>query len=236
MKLLYAIGMSVIVLCVATSSSNAQEKVEIPQEMDGLPLVFSEDFENGADRWEQTDSSAWQIVDENGNHVFNQFKQSEYEPPHRSPLNQARIKDLWVSDFILEVKAKQTGHEYGHRDLCFFYHYQDPAHFYYTHIASIADPHANSIFLVNDAPRISIAVMRNDGTTWIDEKYHTIRVVRKTEPGTIEIYFDDMAKPIMKAVDKTFTVGRIGFGSFDDTGMFDDIRIWGKKEEPIKDK
>jgi hypothetical protein len=215
------------------ATSHAQE---IPQTMEGLPLVFTEDFENGYDKWEMTDANAWQIVEEDGNHVLNQFQQSKYEPPTRSPYNQAKIKDLWVSDFILEVKAKQTGKEYGHRDLCFFYNFQNPAHFYYTHIASIADPHANSIFIVNDADRLSIATMRNKGTTWIDGKYHTIRVVRKTEQGTIEIYFDDMAKPIMKAVDKTFNVGRIGFGSFDDTGMFDDVRIWGNKEKPLDDK
>ncbi len=221
----YVLSLSLLVI-----SAYAQD--DVPQEMQGLPLLFTEDFEDGAGNWEMTDPDAWKIVDEDGNHVLNQFQKSDYQPPHRSPHNMALIKDLWVSDFILEVKAKQTGREYGHRDLCFFYQHQDPAHFYYTHIASAADAHANSIFLVNEAPRVSIAKMRNDGTTWIDGNYHTIRVVRKTEPGTIEIYFDDMAKPIMKAVDKTFTFGRIGIGSFDDSGMFDDIRVWGKKTNP----
>ena len=29
-------------------------------------------------------------------------------------------------------------------------------------------------------------------------------------------------------VDKTFTSGRIGIGSFDDTGDFDSVRLWGR--------
>jgi len=30
----------------------------------------------------------------------------------------------------------------------------------------------------------------------------------------------------MEATDTSFTEGRIGFGSFDDTGKIDNIRIW----------
>ena len=206
---------------------SAEEK--IPKTLKGLPLIFSETFDEGADQWEPTDTKAWKVIEEGENHVYSLYAQSQYEPPVRSPLNIALIKDLNVSDFVLEVKAKQTGHEYGHRDLCLFYNYQDKDKFYYTHIASVADPHANSIFLVNKEPRVSIAKERTDGTKWVDGKYHTIRVVRDTNKGTIEIFFDDMSKPIMKAQDKTFTWGRIGLGSFDDTGNFDDIRIWGKK-------
>ena len=41
------------------------------------------------------------------------------------------------------------------------------------------------------------------------------------------MYFDDMSTPIMEATDHHFDFGRIGFGSFDDTGRFDNIKIWG---------
>jgi hypothetical protein len=33
----------------------------------------------------------------------------------------------------------------------------------------------------------------------------------------------------MVTEDRTFADGRIGFGSFDDTGKIDNIRIWGPK-------
>ena len=35
-----------------------------------------------------------------------------------------------------------------------------------------------------------------------------------------------MKKPIMRAIDKTFDWGRIGFGSFDDTGRVRNIRLY----------
>jgi hypothetical protein len=44
-----------------------------------------------------------------------------------------------------------------------------------------------------------------------------------------------MEKPVKSAVDKTFTWGQIGIGSFDDMGYFDDIELRGvvvKKGDP----
>ena len=35
-----------------------------------------------------------------------------------------------------------------------------------------------------------------------------------------------MTKPIMKAQDKTFSTGYVGFGSFDDTGKYRSIHIY----------
>ena len=200
----------------------------VPQFLNGLPLVFFEDFESGAEHWTQTDAKAWQIVEENGNHVYSQFQKSNYQPPVRSPLNMALVKDLKVEDFVLQARMKQTGKEYGHRDMCIFFGYQDPAHFYYVHIATKADAHANSIFIVNGEPRVSIATERTDGTDW-GTGYHDVRIVRDCATGAIEVYYDDMEKPIMRAKDDTFKTGRFGFGSFDDTGKIDDVIVWGSK-------
>lgn len=211
---------------------SASDSEKIPETVNGLPLLFTEDFQKGADRWEPTDPKVWKVIVEDGNPVYSLFEQSNYNPPFRSPFNYSLIKDLWVSDFVLEVKAKQTGKEYGHRDLCFIYGWNDPSHFYYTHIATQADPHANSIFIVNSTPRVSIAQDRTQGTQWKDNFYHTIRITRDTKSGTILVFFDDLVKPIMKAEDKIFLLGRIGVGSFDDTGNFDSVRIWGIKTQP----
>jgi hypothetical protein len=56
-----------------------------------------------------------------------------------------------------------------------------------------------------------------------------VRIVRHTASGTIEVFFNDMRKPIMRAVDTTFGAGGIGFGTFDDTGHIDDVMIWGRQ-------
>ena len=51
---------------------------------------------------------------------------------------------------------------------------------------------------------------------------------RDAETGRIEVYFDDMTKPVMTATDKTFTSGRAGIGSFDDAGNFDRVVIYSE--------
>src|SRR5262245_56845193 len=137
-----------------------------------LPLLFTDDFESGADRWQPTDSNAWRIVkDPKGGH-FNQHQMSKYKPPHRSPLNMALVKDLKVADFVLEAKLQSTGKDVAHRDMCLFFGYQDPAHFYYVHIAKQADDHPNQIFIVNGADRKKISKTSTKGTPWDDGWHH----------------------------------------------------------------
>jgi hypothetical protein len=192
-----------------------------------LPLLFGADFEDGKlDGWQATDPAAWRIEEARGGKVLAQFKNSDYEPPVRSPLNINLIRGVVVKSFVLELKMFSTTEDYPHRDLCLFFGHQDPSHFYYVHIANRADAHANSIFIVNGEPRVSIAKTRTEGTKW-DDNWHTVRLVRDAGKGTIEVFFDDRPEPIMTAVDDSFKYGRIGVGSFDDTGQFDDIRLWG---------
>ena len=154
-------------------------------------------------------------------------------PSVRSPFNIALIADKQFGDFVLEADLIQTGREYGHRDMCLFFGYQDDSHLHYVHFGKKADDHANQIFIVNNSPRKKISTKSTDGTNW-DDEWHHARIVRDVKSGKIDVYFDDMKNPVMTAVDKTFTWGRVGLGSFDDTGNFDDIRLYGEQVEPPK--
>jgi len=225
----YVIALILSIVCAFSCVPlTAKEKPgEPPEKMREMPLVFKETFEKGnADRWQPSDASAWKVIKQGDNHVYSLFKDCKYSPPVRSPVNFSLIKEVTVSDFVIEVMLKSTEPEYGHRDLCLFFGYQDPSHFYYVHLGSKADAHANSIFIVNGEPRVSIAEKRTSGTKW-DDEYHIVRVVRKTKSGKIKVFFDDLKKPVMTATDKTFTWGRLGVGSFDDRGNFDNVRIRG---------
>lgn len=197
----------------------------------GQPLVFSDDFESGkADKWEQSDPAAWKVVTQEKNHVYSQFQASKVKTPVRSPFNRAMVKDLTVGDFVLDVKVQSTIKDYPHRDMCLFFGYQDPAHLYYVHFGKKADDHANQIFIVNNADRKKISIESTDGTNWTDE-WHHVRVARNVKTGTIDVYFDNMDKPVMRAVDTTFTWGQVGVGTFDDTGNFDNVLVYGRKVE-----
>jgi hypothetical protein len=48
------------------------------------------------------------------------------------------------------------------------------------------------------------------------------------ETGRIEVYFDGVSTPIMTAINHRFRWGRVGVGSFDDIGQFDDLQLRGR--------
>jgi len=195
-----------------------------------LKPLFSDDFEQDADRWQPGDSKAWKLLDTPQGKVYSLFRQSKYQPKHRSPINIALVKDLVVSDFVLTTKVQSTIKDYGHRDMCLYFGYQDPAHFYYVHFGKQTDDHANQIFIVNDAPRTKISTKTTAGTPWTDD-WHTLRVERTVDDGAIKVYYDDLKNPAMTAMDKTFAWGQVGIGSFDDIGNFDDFKLEGVKVE-----
>lgn len=218
----FARSLSTFAVIVATLTSTSAWAAELPE-------VFSDDFEQGATHWQPTDAEAWKVQKTDRGQVYSQFKKrSDYKPPHRSPYNISLLKDILVSDFQLDAQVKSTHPDYGHRDVCLFFGYQDPAHFYYVHLGKKADDHANQIFIVNDKPRTKISTKTTDGTNW-DDQWHHVRIVRSAKDGTIAIYFDDMENPVMLAQDKTFTWGQVGLGSFDDTGAWDDFQLRGLK-------
>ncbi len=221
-----------LLLSACSGVETAKTDESTPSRLMGMPLLYEEDFSDlSAEGWNPSDPTAWVIHYDRDRPVYGLMRDCQYEPPVRSPVNFSIYEDLVVSDFVLEVRLRSTTADYGHRDMCLFFGRQDPSHFYYVHFGLHADPHSNSIFLVNGEPRASIADIRTAGTRW-SEWYHTVRVVRRVKTGEISVYFDDMTEPVMRAHDSHFTWGRIGVGSFDDTGNIDSVRVWGRKVNP----
>ena len=211
-----------LILGVTLSVCGAERKLLYEQKFDSAAAL--KDFI-------MTDRKAWRFSPSN---ALELVTQSDYKPIVRSPVNIALIADKVFEDFVLDVDLIQTGREYGHRDMCLFFGFQSPTNFYYAHIATAADPHAHNIFIVNGQPRTNIAKKTTKGVNWGLGVWHKVRLERTLADGAIRVFFDDMKEPIMVAEDKTFGAGHIGFGSFDDTGMVDNIRILGAKVENRK--
>ena len=78
------------ILCLFASTTLLAEEGD-------LPLIFSDDFEQGADHWQPTDDEAWKVQETDKGRVYSQFKKrSDYNPPHRSPYNVALLEDVLV--------------------------------------------------------------------------------------------------------------------------------------------
>jgi hypothetical protein len=213
----------------------------------GYKLQYEQSFKSkdALDEFMMTDPSAWALGKVQGNRALSLTGASDYSPPHRSPLNIALIKGRTFGSFVLEVDIQQSGVKgtpikeymtqyenaadapgYAHRDFCFFFGFEDPSHFMYIHIAKAGDNNAHNVFVVNEAPRTPITDFRTLGADWGVEEWKKIRIVSDIDKGTVALFFDDMLTPIMIADDVPFEEGFIGFGSFDDIGHVDNIRIY----------
>lgn len=199
-----------------------------------LALVYQQNFDtsNAIDDFGFTDPKAWQHAADGSLECIGN---SDYAPPFRSPVNIGLISDKQFGSFILEVDLQQTGRVYNHQDLCIFFGFQNPDAFYYAHISKAMDDHANQIFIVNKAARTKISTKTNNGQNWQVNQWHHIKLIRNTQTGLIQLFFEDMETPVMEAVDTTFGFGGLGFGTFDDSGKIDNIQIWasgvGEKDE-----
>jgi hypothetical protein len=233
-------------LLALASAGHADERPPgVPQ---NYKLVYEQNFESPESIHDflMTDPKAWKLTRTNDQVSLELARQSNYQMPVvptstgkvtvRSPVNIALLDNKIFGDFIVDVEMLQTGREYGHRDMCVFFGFTHPTKFYYVHIATAADPNAHNVFIVNEKPRTNIARETTKGVHWGLNVWHKVRVERNASSGEIKVYWNDFSKPIMVAEDKTFPTGYIGFGSFDDTGMIDNIRVWAPsvQEQPSR--
>jgi hypothetical protein len=218
---------------VVAPAGAADKPTGIPE---NYKLLYEQTFHqaNVLEQFLMSDARAWKVAKSNDHSALELVTQSQYQPPVRSPVNIALIADKVFGDFVLDCELIQTGKEYGHRDMCLFFGFQSPTNFYYAHIATAADEHAHNVFIVNGAPRTKIARQTTPGVNWGLGVWHKVRLERRVADGMIKVYFDDLTIPIMVAQDKTFARGYVGFGSFDDTGMVDNVRVWGPEVETKK--
>jgi hypothetical protein len=191
----------------------------------GSPLVLksitvADNFENGySAAWEFPFPEDWTILGERSNHFLHMLRSRPPGVPRR-PIQFARLKGVNVGGFALRARVRREG-----RSMIVVFNYVDTLHFYYTHLSmdrGTGQPAHNGIFIVNGEPRKRIA-----GTEAVpalpDREWHRVRVVRNLGAGSIQVYVDEGRQPLFSTVDRTFTCGQVGFGSFDETGDFDSI-------------
>jgi len=133
------------------------------------------------------------------------------------PLAKATVQVEMRSTAALEVK---------NRDLEIIFDYVSPTRFYYVHLAGITDAVHNGVFIVDEKDRRRI----DDGKAapqLTDREWHRVRLERDGESGRIEVFVDGAKEPSLRANDTSIRAGRVGLGSFDDTGEFRNLAVSG---------
>jgi hypothetical protein len=186
------------------------------------------DFETGsAPGWQPNDPAHWRVTDDQGSKVYELTAVGE-QGSVRAPTSISVLGGRDVASFEFAGRMKcYTDPTVPGRDMCVFFHYQDPTHFYYVHFSAESAEVHNIIALVNGADRVKINVEPVGGSVFrlTDRAWHAFKVICDGTTGEIRAYLDDMAKPILTARDRTLAHGLVGVGAFDDTGAFDDLKL-----------
>lgn len=185
------------------------------------------------------DPTAWTFQDPHAwkwqatSHELHLERQSNYTPPFRSPVNLAWFQAREWSSFSLSLECQLTRFDKGNNDLCIAFGGLGPDRFYYIHLGETADEPHHQVHLVNQANRKPITSYRTSGTPWKPDTWHQVRIVRNAENGDIAVWFDNKPEPLLCARDLSWTWGKIGLGSFDDTGRFRNVRIRGTSRAAV---
>ena len=195
-----------------------------------LPYLLGYDFENGlAEGLEPKVADSWQVAEEDGSAVYQLLEPGEFGDI-RAPSAWSVLSGYPVGSFVFTGRMKcHTDPEVLARDMLVLFHYQDPTHFYYVHFSASSDGLHNIIGLVNGADRVKINREPAGESVFrlIDSDWHDFKVTFDAGTGEIQAYLDDMDMPIVTASDSALPHGLVGVGSFDDTGSFDDLQLWG---------
>lgn len=179
---------------------------------------------HGLDDWQPDGTGKWRM---DGNTLV-LFEAGVPGGPIRRPAGITIFKSAPVADFTMAVDVRSTAPvDLEVRDVLLIFDWQSPTQFYYVHMAAKTDAVHTGIFLVNNADRLRI----DDGKgvpKLKDQAWHRTRLERDAVTGKIAVYFDDAL--LLTATDKTLPSGRVGVGSFDETGEFRNFEVRAVKK------
>lgn len=188
----------------------------------GRRLSIRDNFDSAnLNAWAVPFPEDWQILSEGSLHYLHMLRSRPPGVPRR-PLQFARLKNVNVGSFVLDVKVRRAG-----GSMIVVFNYADTLHFYYVHLSENPGTQIavhNGIFIVNGAPRKRIAGL-DAAPALPDRSWHDVRIVRDVHSGSIKIFLDKQTKPRFSVIDRTFRCGQVGLGSFDETGDFAQFRL-----------
>jgi hypothetical protein len=182
------------------------------------------------DQWQLEDPAAWEWQGEGDATTLVLKKPSQYKPKVRRPFNLAWFGGAEFGSFTLTCEARLNVFNKGNNDVCIAFSGRGESEFYYAHLGETADGVHLQLHLVNQADRQAITTNRAKTLPWRPGHWHPIKLVRDASSGSIEVWFEDQL--VLEATDKTFGIGRIGLGSFDDLGAFRKLTITSAATEP----
>ena len=191
-------------------------------------LPIRDDFNTGhLNAWEMPFPEDWEILKE-GSIDYLHMKRNRAPGVPRRPLQFARLRGVEVGSFILNVEVRRVG-----GSMIVVFNYVDTLHFYYVHLSENPGTEVavhNGIFIVDGGDRRRIAGL-DAAAALPDRSWHDVRIVRNVLSGSTQVFLNKETRPRFSVLDRTFTRGQIGLGSFDETGDFSHFELLTNEDQ-----
>jgi hypothetical protein len=140
--------------------------------------------------------------------------------------NIAVLNKMIFGDFILEADVMPSADSGGFMEVCFVLALRDQNHYYYIQVANRSDSNNHGIFVVKNSNAGKLTPDHQQPVNWVENKWYKIRIERNIVERTIEVFVNNLTKPVLQTKDFEFVMGYIGFGSCSNICRFDNIKIW----------
>lgn len=175
-------------------------------------------------QWSVPNGSDWEVQKESGASVLHmKIGREPLASGPRRPFQFAIADTQPFSKVTVEADIRPLK-----RSVIIVYDYADPGHFNYAHIsADIKAPVHNGIFHVYGGERVRISPQRGPAAFPEINRWYHVKLVADGGTGRVDVTVDGKAVPALQAVDLSLTTGKVGIGSFDETGDFKNVKITG---------
>lgn len=173
--------------------------------------------------WTVRVASDWKVDQQDGVPVLRLIQNRGPLLGPRRPI-QFTLSDVEnYARLTVEADLKPLG-----RSLLIVFAYRDEAHFNYAHLSTdtaAKQPVHNGIFHVYGGERVRISPETGPAAFEASGRWYHVRLTHDGATGTVSVTVDGRRVPALEAVDRSLGPGKVGFGSFDETGEFKNVKI-----------
>ena len=175
-------------------------------------------------RWSVPLGADWRVTREDGEETLELITARPKADSPRKPFQYALLEGPPLEKFTIECETrKQT----PRGSLIIVYAWRGPSHFNYVHLSDDTgseQPVHNGIFHVYGGDRVRISPEQGP-CALPPAGWHKVRVVYDAAAGLVETWVDGELNPSLRGSDLSLAAGRVGLGSFFNTGGFRRFRL-----------
>ena len=173
--------------------------------------------------WSVPVAADWAVDKDEGAPVLHLVTHRGPLPGPRRPIQFALADLPDYARLVLEADVKPLG-----KSLMLVFAWRDDAHFDYAHLSTdtgVKQPVHNGVFHVFGGERVRISNVHGPAAVAASGRWYHARLVHTPKTGMVEVTVDGHAVPSLVGVDLSLGPGKAGFGSFDETADFRNVRI-----------